>query len=295
LPPKQSFSKSFIFLDAEKNSYFILERNSKEYIQCGGSQKRCTIEIRTPTKNHTHARFTIGYRAEDISETHIPMSNGVVCVHANEVLTIEDAIILFSAFFQSLPIPSEYILREQEAWPNPNELYFDDIELGLSPATSHPKFIEIATEPCFYDGSNEFSPFGNDDGNDTLRALENWYRDEGSHNTLDFLEKLLADWDLGVPEDIFSRSHEEIEHWLSQKKIHERHLFAVCRAAIACAFGQLKIAGVIHEDTAKHCRSALKLLLWRNSRCHAEWAHVETEKSIILFLQKTIDLYIQTL
>jgi uncharacterized protein YfeS len=45
---------------------------------------------------------------------------------------------------------------------------------GLSPAASHPTYVAIAPE-SFYSGTDEFAPFGNDDGHDILGSLEDWY------------------------------------------------------------------------------------------------------------------------
>jgi len=36
------------------------------------------------------------------------------------------------------------------------------------------------TEEFYYDCTDEFSPFGNDDGADTLSSLEEWYQENGN-------------------------------------------------------------------------------------------------------------------
>lgn len=56
--------------------------------------------------------------------------------------------------------------------------YFDDPEVGLARETSHPAFVRIATQDFYYDCGDDFSPFGNDDGSDTLAALEEWYQEQ---------------------------------------------------------------------------------------------------------------------
>ena len=73
-------------------------------------------------------------------------------------------------------------------------LYFDDPEEGLARNTSHPAFVRVAPQDFYYDCGDDFSPFGSDDGFDTLAALEDWYR-EGAHQSatgMDFLQGLLA-------------------------------------------------------------------------------------------------------
>ncbi|WP_158645636.1 hypothetical protein [Stackebrandtia albiflava] len=50
--------------------------------------------------------------------------------------------------------------------------HLDDVEgAGLSPTTSHPAYV-AAVPDWFWDSGDWRAPFGNDDGNDTLRHLE---------------------------------------------------------------------------------------------------------------------------
>ncbi len=53
-----------------------------------------------------------------------------------------------------------------------NALYIDDPEEGVSAATSHPRFVAAAPEDFWYSSIDDYSPFGNYTGNDTLRNLE---------------------------------------------------------------------------------------------------------------------------
>jgi uncharacterized protein YfeS len=57
-------------------------------------------------------------------------------------------------------------------------LYFDDPDVGLARETSHPTFARIAAQDFYYDCGDDFSPFGSDDGSDTLAALEEWYQEQ---------------------------------------------------------------------------------------------------------------------
>lgn len=59
--------------------------------------------------------------------------------------------------------------------PN-STLYLDDPEEGLSRDTSPPRFVQLAADDFYYNGSDDFSPFGSDDAHDTLSALQDWYR-----------------------------------------------------------------------------------------------------------------------
>lgn len=120
LPPKYTFAQAFNYLNPETNSFYVLERNEQEYIQCGGSKSACTVEVRLATEGGTsHVRFTIGHRTGAEELVHIPMSDGGVFVLAREVLTHREAIRLFAAFFAGEPFSMEYSLRARD--PESNE------------------------------------------------------------------------------------------------------------------------------------------------------------------------------
>ena len=119
--------------------------------------------------------------------------------------------------------------------------YFDDEEEGLARETSHPFFVEHAAADFYYDCADDFSPFGNDSGHDTLSNLQDWYKERtAGAKAATFLRNLLTnDWGfdtsyLGVIEltqlDAMSRDELSLNSEID-------------RAVIATAFGQFKIAG----------------------------------------------------
>ena len=127
-------------------------------------------------------------------------------------------------------------------------LYFDDPEIGLSRSTSHPAFVRVAAEDFYYDCGDDFSPFGNDDGSDTLAALEEWYQEQTGGKpakTLRFLRQQLSDWDLPVPKDMLAHDDAAKAQWLANDDMNQSYLRSVCRAHVATAFAQLKIMGSI--------------------------------------------------
>jgi uncharacterized protein YfeS len=122
-------------------------------------------------------------------------------------------------------------------------LYLDDRDEGLSPTTSHPAFVSLAPAP-FYDEGEHFSPFGNDSGHDALRDLEEWYAADGRDDALPaFVDGLLAAWDLGVPEDVWSAGRQAASDGLRSGALDEAALAAEARAQVAIVLGQLKIRG----------------------------------------------------
>lgn len=167
--------------------------------------------------------------------------------------------------------------------------FFDDEETGLSPQTSHPNFRALATAEFYFDGCDDFSPFGNDDGADTLSALEAWFMDGGTDEEIpSFLDELLATWDLDVPEDIISADLGDRQAWLDGHEMREVYLAGVCRARVATAFGQLKITGEIHPWIRGQASEAIACQLWLNQRArhtNPQWRFADLEKERLLQMQ----------
>ena len=118
--------------------------------------------------------------------------------------------------------------------------YFDDEEEGLARETSHPFFVEHATADFYFDGGDDFSPFGNDTGHDTLRDLEEWYQERrAGEKAVTFLRHLIQSWEfdltyLAVTEPLQLDAIEPDTQYLNS---------SIDQAIIAIVFGQFKIAG----------------------------------------------------
>ena len=115
LPPANAFSQALNDLNPDTNSFYILERTSGDYIQCGGSKNGCTVEIRIYDLDGTYKHFTVGHRDGSNEPTTVKMSGGVVNLEAREVLTYGEAIELFERFFSGDDVPTTYVLRENHA------------------------------------------------------------------------------------------------------------------------------------------------------------------------------------
>lgn len=85
-----------------------------EYIQTAGSADRLTVEIRELVDG-VPVQYVIGRQASSaLAATDwasVRWSDHEVPVLANEVLTAEDAFILFSAYHAGAPLPSGYVRR----------------------------------------------------------------------------------------------------------------------------------------------------------------------------------------
>ena len=162
-------------------------------------------------------------------------------------------------------------------------MYYDDEDEGPTPETSHPRFRELANEDFFYDSSDDFSPFGNDDGADTLSALEDWLR-EGGDDLRRFVAELDDSWDLPRPKNLERASNEALSAWLGRDTMNDRYLASHANVRVAVAFGQLKITGAIDPQVAD---TGLRALGWKrllNARARIEnpdWPHADEESNRI--------------
>ena len=111
LPPEYTFPQAFNYLNPDKNSFYILEDPGGNYVQCGGSKERCTVEMRS---NHDggYTHSVLGRRDGPTALTSIKMSGGNVEIQENEVFRHWDAIEIFKRFFASQELPKGIVLRK---------------------------------------------------------------------------------------------------------------------------------------------------------------------------------------
>lgn len=171
--------------------------------------------------------------------------------------------------------------------------HFDDPEEGLARETSHPRFVTLAADDFYYDQADDFSPFGSDDGNDTLSLLEDWYRDGGKNGKVaGFLKAMLADWDFGVPESMHRADADVRETWLAEEDMHETFLQSECRARVATAFGQLKITGEVDPAMRDEALAAIACQLALNERArvrHPGWPHADENEARLTSMQAVLN------
>ena len=117
--------------------------------------------------------------------------------------------------------------------------YFDDFEEGITRRTSHLVFVESATEDFYYSEGDDFSPFGNDTGHDTLRFLEEWYQGRrAGEKAATFLRGMINERGFGADYLLIT----DPAHF-NNINLEERYLTdTVDQAITAIAFGQFKIA-----------------------------------------------------
>jgi uncharacterized protein YfeS len=118
--------------------------------------------------------------------------------------------------------------------------YFDDEEEGLARETSHPFFVEHATADFYYDCGDEFSPFGNDSGADTLFNLQDWYNERGANEkALTFLKRQIGDWEFS-PIYLTITEPNQLDAIVAETDGFSNE---IDKEVIATVFGQFKIVG----------------------------------------------------
>jgi uncharacterized protein YfeS len=151
-------------------------------------------------------------------------------------------------------------------------LYIDDREVGISPVTSHPRFVAAASEDFWYSCIDDYSPFGNDTGNDTLRSLEEWLTANGPDaNTADFVRNMIyEEWGFDnrtyltlIDDKSLAGLHEDVGQFLNDVQD---------KAVIAAALGQLKITGKAGDEIVRLAGYALK-----RQRALAEAAYADED------------------
>lgn len=125
-----------------------------------------------------------------------------------------------------------YVETEVE-WDN--LIYVDDPEVGISPLTAHPRFNAHFQDDFYLDCTDEFGPFGSDEGADVLVLLEDLIRKERDIDFLVAAYDIISSWmerDVSSPDD-----------WATYE-----YGFDCDVAVMASAFASIKLTG--HLDAA---------------------------------------------
>ncbi len=135
-------------------------------------------------------------------------------------------------------------------------LYFDDPDTGPAKKTSHPNFVKRCRGELFYDCTDEWGPFGNDSGADTLASLEEWYRAPRPRKVMAFIKEQLQEWGFTIP-SLGETREATVKRWLTEDGL-ETQMIEIDQALIAAALGQLKITGGVDRDVLELARAASK-------------------------------------
>lgn len=131
-------------------------------------------------------------------------------------------------------------------------LYFDDEEIGLHPKTSHPNFRKYFTNKIYMDCVDEETPFGSDEGADTLYFLQEALRKNKDENLLTFAQKLIEDdWEMRYIPSSYPLNKEDFEKLLAEQEDNIMNILQTDQVIIAVAFGGIKIKGTIPDELKK--------------------------------------------
>lgn len=129
-----------------------------------------------------------------------------------------------------------------------NHLYLDDPEIGPHPLMANPAFMQHFQEDFYLDCTDEFAPFGSDEGADVLDMFGEALRKEQDFDFLEGAYAVLSDWleeDISTPDD-----------WMLNG---DRF---VCDVVIlASAFASIKLTGRITDALKRSAHEALTTIV----------------------------------
>jgi uncharacterized protein YfeS len=161
-------------------------------------------------------------------------------------------------------------------------LYFDDPEVGPARETSHPDFVRACEAELFYDCTDDFGPFGNDSGADTLRSLEDWNRDGAKGTLRSFIDHILEEWGISIP-DLATTDRDTVIEWIEDEDL-ETALRVVDNVIVAAAFGAAKITGKIEAAVAVLAKAALDreaIVIEDSARRYPSWPHAASASAAL--------------
>lgn len=130
--------------------------------------------------------------------------------------------------------------------------YYDDEEEGVAKKTSHPFFVHHFTHELYYDIIDDYAPFGNDTGNDSLRMIEDHLAKEEDVEDFDSLPVYVANsWKIEYLDPMKMTDDPDL---ISK---NEQMIFESCQLTIAVGFGVIKITGGIDSPLKERTICAL--------------------------------------
>jgi uncharacterized protein YfeS len=148
----------------------------------------------------------------------------------------------------------------------------DDSQWELAPDHAHPKAQRALTNTFFWSCIDDNTPFGNDNGADTLSFYREWRATHPSDAAIHFLTALLQGWSV-TPTQWDVTAPEQIARLIAEDEFSFTHRDDVI---IALAFGQIVLEGRVDADIIERALVALQrqatqpaLDLWLES-CHSE-------------------------
>lgn len=134
--------------------------------------------------------------------------------------------------------------------------YTDDRTFGLHRLTSHPRFVQVFSDPLYQDPHTEDAPFGNDAGHDALTALQ----EDVQADVRSFPERLVREhWGMTfvAPAELTAEQAQDLVARRRDGAPRDRDSYQSDQVVVATACGQAKITGQIDPEL---CGAALLAL-----------------------------------
>ena len=109
-PSWDEVEAALLSIHPKEKSYFTLTNAKGSYVQVAGARLRLIIEHRRKSLfGFKHVVF--GRTLADPERTSINYSGGAISLNRNEILSIDDAITIFRAFYGGKKFPDSYLVR----------------------------------------------------------------------------------------------------------------------------------------------------------------------------------------
>lgn len=169
--------------------------------------------------------------------------------------------------------------KEDENFDFLNRLYIDSEEYGLNPKTSHPRYAEHFSDEIYYSEGDEETPFGSDEGNDTLSFIVEAIRKNPNLDFSALPRKLIEqEWDMEyIPVETLDT--DKVKKMAAHK---EMDMIQSDMVTYATAFAQIKISGSISAELKERGIKAIKRLALIEG---TPWTENEIQRKMIEDLQ----------
>jgi hypothetical protein len=98
-------------INPRNRSFFTLSHRDGSYVQTAGASLRLIVEYRRVT-SEAFTHVVLGRRAGDNGEISVNYSGGAIALLRKEILSIDEAIIVFKHFLETKSVPPEYHQRD---------------------------------------------------------------------------------------------------------------------------------------------------------------------------------------
>ncbi len=109
---------------------------------------------------------------------------------------------------------------------------------------AHPNAQVLLKDDFFWDQTNSFAPFGNDDGNDAIYEYHNWTKLNPQKESTEFLNYLFNKWNYTLY-DYTKTDTAIIRQFINSSRIGDRLFYGIDDVIIATGFGEFIIRGTI--------------------------------------------------